>query len=67
MLEHYNDNLHRDDFADGTYWGRKALVGFNEEFFSGLFTGYHFHYGYLAHAGVLLEMAEPDHQLTNIG
>ncbi|GAA0723646.1 hypothetical protein GCM10009430_27310 [Aquimarina litoralis] len=37
----------------------KGLVGFNEEFFSGLFTDHHFHYGYLAHAGALLEMAEP--------
>ncbi|AXT55622.1 T9SS C-terminal target domain-containing protein [Aquimarina sp. AD1] len=37
----------------------KALVGFNEEFFSGFFTDHHFHYGYLAHAGALLEMAEP--------
>ena len=37
----------------------KALIGFNEEFYSAYFTDNHFHYGYLAHAGALLEMAEP--------
>ncbi|WNJ18287.1 carbohydrate-binding protein [Pontibacter sp. G13] len=37
----------------------KALIGFNEEYYSAFFTDNHFHYGYLAHAAALLEMAEP--------
>ncbi|GAA3512542.1 hypothetical protein GCM10022393_27890 [Aquimarina addita] len=112
MIDSYSASLDPDNFADGTYWGGKALVklikyaliakeighpdfdsllnlakertydwltytpgetsfyyayypawkalvGFNEEYYSGFFTDHHFHYGYLAHAGALLEMAEP--------
>ncbi|WP_299439032.1 glycosyl hydrolase [uncultured Aquimarina sp.] len=112
MIDSYSEKLNRDNFANGTYWGGKALVqlikyiliakeinhpdfadllsfakektydwltytpgetsfyyayypawkalvGFNEEYYSGFFTDHHFHYGYLAHAGALLEIAEP--------
>lgn len=37
----------------------KGLIGFDEEYYSAFFTDNHFHYGYLAHAGALLEMADP--------
>jgi endoglucanase Acf2/uncharacterized protein YjdB len=41
------------------YSAWKALVGFDEEYYSAYFTDNHFHYGYLAHACALLEMADP--------
>ncbi|MFA0963419.1 glycosyl hydrolase [Roseivirga sp. BDSF3-8] len=37
----------------------KALVGFNESYYSGVFTDNHFHYGYLIQAAALAGMADP--------
>lgn len=37
----------------------KALVGFNESYYSGLFTDNHFHYGYFIQAAALAGMADP--------
>jgi endoglucanase Acf2 len=36
----------------------KALIGFNESYYSGLFTDNHFHYGYIIQAAALLAMAD---------
>lgn len=47
------------EFYYAYYPAWKALVGFNEEYGSSRFTDHHFHYGYLAHACALLEIAEP--------
>ncbi|MBN2162398.1 MAG: carbohydrate-binding protein [Pontiellaceae bacterium] len=38
----------------------KALIGFNESYYSGLFTDNHFHYGYFIQAAALLATCEPD-------
>jgi endoglucanase Acf2 len=38
----------------------KALIGFNESYYSGVFTDNHFHYGYFIQAAALLAMADPD-------
>ncbi|WP_025740135.1 glycosyl hydrolase [Aquimarina pacifica] len=47
------------EFYYSYYPSWKGLIGFNEEYYSAYFTDNHFHYGYLAHAGALLEIAEP--------
>ncbi len=47
------------EFYYSYYPAWKGLIGFNEEYYSAYFTDNHFHYGYLAHAGALLEIAEP--------
>ena len=38
----------------------KALIGFNESYYSGLFTDNHFHYGYFIQAAALLATCDPD-------
>lgn len=38
----------------------KALIGFNESYYSGTFTDNHFHYGYFIQAAALLAMCDPD-------
>ncbi|MGC8803433.1 MAG: glycosyl hydrolase [Bacteroidales bacterium] len=38
----------------------KGLIGFNESYYSGMFTDNHFHYGYLVQAAALCAMADPD-------
>jgi endoglucanase Acf2 len=38
----------------------KALIGFNESYYSGVFTDNHFHYGYFIQAAALVGMADPD-------
>ncbi|RAW00336.1 glycosyl hydrolase [Pseudochryseolinea flava] len=37
----------------------KALIGFNESYYSGVFTDNHFHYGYFIQAAALVGMADP--------
>jgi hypothetical protein len=37
----------------------KALIGFNESYYSGVFTDNHFHYGYFIQAAALCGMADP--------
>jgi len=37
----------------------KALIGFNESYYSGVFTDNHFHYGYFIQAAALAGMADP--------
>jgi endoglucanase Acf2 len=39
----------------------KALIGFNESYYSGVFTDNHFHYGYFIQAAALVGMADPDY------
>lgn len=41
------------------YPGWKALVGFDESYYSYQFTDHHFHYGYLIHAAALMAMDDP--------
>lgn len=41
------------------YPGWKALVGFDESYYSYQFTDHHFHYGYLIHAASLMAMDDP--------
>ncbi|HOK98264.1 MAG TPA: discoidin domain-containing protein [Bacteroidales bacterium] len=38
----------------------KGLIGFNESYYSGMFTDNHFHYGYFIQAAALCAMADPD-------
>ncbi|HYG41159.1 MAG TPA: glycosyl hydrolase, partial [Cytophagales bacterium] len=38
----------------------KALIGFNESYYSGVFTDNHFHYGYFIQAAALAGMADPN-------
>jgi endoglucanase Acf2 len=37
----------------------KALIGFDESYYSGVFTDNHFHYGYFIQAAALTAMADP--------